>query len=384
MHNWLNNWLTSWSHSGLAAQSIVCLGIFVVGGEHQGDGKELAPKVLFAWKDAGATVVLGREKKNERPLFVFEKVPVGVLATLPDPGVPFELDLPVTANGIRELSGLISLRHLYVSNVIGLSELNALTGLERLSLSGKGVTNAGLREVAGLSQLQHLSLSYTSVTDAGLKHFSKLKKLESLSAPCNEITGEGIKHLKNLGKLSEVDLTSSAVTEYGLKAIADLRGLEVTRLDECKLSMAGLRALAASKSLRILSLKGSNVTDEELKGLSGLSTLQSLNLSDTYVTGKGICFLPDSLRSLNLHLLGTKKKNEKQFNSELRVEGLLRLINLRELNLKGRVVTDQDLKALCQLDKLELLDVSFPKVTEYGVAQLRQMLPKCNVRVSKY
>jgi internalin A len=120
-----------------------------------------------------------------------------------------------------------------------------------------------------------------------------------------------------------------------------------------------------------------------LKGLAGLTTLQSLNLRNTNVTGSGLGHLPTNLQSLNLHLSGGKRKDERPLSAGLKVERLAGLTNLRELDLGGREVTDADLTELARLKKLEKLDLSFTKVTEAGVANLRQALPRCEIRFSK-
>lgn len=66
------------------------------------------------------------------PAFKFNQWQEGLIAKLPDPGLPFGLDLSTTQ-----------------------------------------VTDPGLKDLAGLKSLQTLDLGYTAVTDAGVKALQK-------------------------------------------------------------------------------------------------------------------------------------------------------------------------------------------------------------------
>ena len=56
----------------------------------------------------------------------------------------------------------------------GLVQLNDLTALTHLDLSGTPVTDAGMAQLKGLKNLSRLGLGYTQVTDAGEKELGRL------------------------------------------------------------------------------------------------------------------------------------------------------------------------------------------------------------------
>jgi internalin A len=55
----------------------------------------------------------------------------------------------------------------------GLAQLNHLTTITHLDLSGTQVTDAALLRLKGLSNLSSLGLSFTQVTDAGEKELKR-------------------------------------------------------------------------------------------------------------------------------------------------------------------------------------------------------------------
>jgi hypothetical protein len=177
--------------------------------------KPLPPKVVAAWKEAGAED--GRMGRSLAFLFMDRMRPVpphmnyfeffpnekgagaelpafrivlwreGTLAKLPVPSTPFGLDLGATE-----------------------------------------VTNAGLKELAALTSLEALILNKTQVTDAGLQGLAELKNLQGLSLRDTEVTDMGLKQLAKLKKLKLLDVRKTAVTDMGVNTIeAALPGLEV-------------------------------------------------------------------------------------------------------------------------------------------------------------
>jgi len=131
----------------------------------EAEGKEklrrLPAEIVQQWRAAGAEVGwlhIGQDefielygfisfggesvaKAGDLPGFRYRMWPgEGVIEKLPDPGVPFGLDLSDTT-----------------------------------------ITDAGLKEVATLSNLHMLNLSDTEITDAALPHLAPLQNLQSLN-----------------------------------------------------------------------------------------------------------------------------------------------------------------------------------------------------------
>jgi hypothetical protein len=95
-------------------------------------------------------------QKGDIPAFRLRGWQAGLLPKLPEPQVPFGLDLtklPLTDRWLVDLRGL--------------------KNLQALDLAGRQITDAGLKELAGLKSLQVLFLLDTNVTDAGVEELRK-------------------------------------------------------------------------------------------------------------------------------------------------------------------------------------------------------------------
>jgi internalin A len=127
-------------------------------------------------------------QKGDIPAFRLRAWQAGLLPKLPEPQVPYGLDLtklPLTDRWLVDLRGLKNLQALNLAGTqvtdAGLKELAGLKNLQWLDLSGTQITDAGLKELAGLKNLQWLDLSHTQITDAGLKELAGLKNLQWLN-----------------------------------------------------------------------------------------------------------------------------------------------------------------------------------------------------------
>jgi hypothetical protein len=100
-----------------------------------------------------------------------------------------------------------------------LTQLQAFSELQSLSLHGTQVTDAGLEHLKGLTQLKKLHLGETRITDAGLEHLKGLGKLQELDLRFTKITDAGMEHLKGLKKLTSLNIWHTEVTWAGEKDI---------------------------------------------------------------------------------------------------------------------------------------------------------------------
>ena len=220
------SWVALWVLGILGASA----GLVGWAGEPAGQAglpKPLPPEVVAAWEKAGATVrwlrfkaggalvfVTGEPAKaGDLPAFRFDRWTDVQGAKLPDPAVPFGLDLfavQVTDEGLKALAGLKS--------------------LQVLILSDTPVTDEGLKQLAGLTNLQSLWLGNTSVTDEGLKELAGLKSLQSLFLYNTGVNGTGLKALAGSKSLQLLNLGGSPVTDAGLKALAGSKSLQLLNL----------------------------------------------------------------------------------------------------------------------------------------------------------
>jgi|GEM_PF-3417425 len=95
-------------------------------------------------------------QKGDIPAFRLRAWQAGLLPKLPEPEVPYGLDLtklPLTDRW--------------------LVDLRTLKNLQALDLTGTEVTDAGLKELAGLKNLQWIDLFRTQLTDTGIAELKK-------------------------------------------------------------------------------------------------------------------------------------------------------------------------------------------------------------------
>ena len=225
--------------------------------------KPLPQETIKVWGDAGAKVgwmkdfppepTAGYEywepfrEKGEPgalPAFRYHRAKEGDLAKLPDPGVPFGLDMHCCSMNdaeLKELAGLKSLQTLNIGGALLLSD-------------------AGLKELAVLKNLQGLYLFYAPVTDAGLKELAALKNLRVLDLSHTQVKGAGLKDLAALKCLQALNVSYTNVTDAALRDLAGMKSLEWLSLDRTKVTAGGVAAL--QKELPACKIVGEPTADE--------------------------------------------------------------------------------------------------------------------------
>ncbi|MEI8376098.1 MAG: leucine-rich repeat domain-containing protein [Planctomycetota bacterium] len=93
-----------------------------------------------------------------------------------------------------------------------LRNLEGLTVIVGLDLSGTKITDAGLASIKGLTNLEYLQLANTAVTDRGLGELIALPKLQALDLVNTKVTQEGAKYLEQLSKLKAVYAKGTRLT----------------------------------------------------------------------------------------------------------------------------------------------------------------------------
>ena len=121
---------------------------------------------------------------DEGNLSCFSIRPGADLNGLPNPPVPFGLDLCAIRVTDAELT-----------------KIKSLANLTYLDLCKTAVTDTGLR-TEDASRSSWLSLVTTRVTDAGLKELEFLDDLTDLSLGNTAVSDVGLKELKNVKKLA--------------------------------------------------------------------------------------------------------------------------------------------------------------------------------------
>lgn len=278
------------------------------------------------------------------------------------------------------------------------AHLEALTGLERLSLFNTRVTDAGLACLCSLSKLRELDLGLTQVRGNGLRHLQGLARLEVLTNPVDtdaglaylckltglkvlhlahaRVTPAGLANLRPLVNLQTLSLWNATVTDEGLAHLQELRRLEELELSGTQIEGRGLIYLRKMNQLRKLSLGGTPLTDAGLAYMPRMTGLQQLHIWQTQVTDTGLSRLR-KLKGLEwLHLGDT-------YITDAGLAHLSGMTGLQSVSLNGTQISDKGIPRLCKLKKLQWLYLDETSVTKAGVARLQRTLPKCVISAQR-
>ena len=227
-----------------------------------------------------------------------------------------------------------------------------------------------LQSVAELSGLKNLDLSQCGVTNDDLKHLSRLENLQSLVLLWSLIDDDGLRELVALKNLKSLDLRHCTITDRGLEHVGrleELRELNLHHFSEptCQITDAGLKHLAKLSKLKTLDLSQNPISDTGLASLAGLTNLQSLSLRHHDVKMNAAWVQEDGrvkLRPLSEFPDGTKfKYNQVTDLRQITDDGLAflaKMTKMRELDLRGTVVSGAGLSHLSDMKDLRILGSS--------------------------
>jgi len=264
----------------------------------------------------------------------------------------------ITDEQLGRISHLTGLRHIDLGETdilgTGLRHLSRLQALRRLSLANTHVGDRELGHLVGLSGLRSLGLRGTPTGDAGMVHVGKITSLEVLAL--NEgISDKGFAHLKDLKNLRWLSTGGPDITDAGLAHLAALNQIEYLSLRGAQMTDAGLIHFRNMGKLKTLVLYGTPVTDTEMVHLANLQSLRELSVGAIITRdGKVTCSL------------GVTDEGLKQ---------IAKLKKLERLTLQGATVTDEGLQYLAELPELRWLYLPGCGVTEQGVQRLQRKLP---------
>ncbi|WP_435008241.1 hypothetical protein P12x_005512 [Tundrisphaera lichenicola] len=169
-------------------------------------------------------------------------------------------DVPLDDYGMEFIGRLVELEDLEVDAGLaaddGLSALESLVNLRRLTLTGPGLTDDSLYHVQKLIHLEELSLIDLPITDEGLGRLAPLDRLRVLSISRANFEGGGLDYLQELPGLREIRLIDNP--EFNNRGVAHLQGatqlLSVSLEANPNLSDSGLGCLKPMTHLARLSV----------------------------------------------------------------------------------------------------------------------------------
>jgi hypothetical protein len=230
-----------------------------------------------------------------------------------------------------------------------LRRLQGLTQVENLQLGGTKITDQGLETLARFKRLKHLALVTPRVTGDGLRHLQNLDGLEGVVIHQANISDQGFAHVQGMTQLKRFVITHPCTTDAGLAHLTRLTNLETLYVAGPKISDTGVEHLQPLTKLKTLFLTNTSVTDASLSRIGQLTELVELNLDGAAITGTGL----GELQSLK---------------------------KLVFLDLSRTQVSDAHLPLLKELPSLKQLMLETTQVTEEGAWQLRESMPRCEIR----
>lgn len=151
---------------------------------------------------------------------------------------------------IQFIGRLTGLRRLYVVNKniteIGLKSIEKHSKLVELNLAHTQIGDAGLIHIKNLSAIQQLILYNSRITDEGLSLISGLHRLRILSVGLNQVSDAGLAHLGKLKELQELDITHTQITDAGLAHIQRINGLKKIYVEGTFITVNGMTALRST------------------------------------------------------------------------------------------------------------------------------------------
>ena len=343
----------------------------------------------------------------------------------------------VTGAGIANLALLTDLEELELGGEFvgdeALKVLYELDHLRYLSLWGS-FSDKALRYLSLAHALETVRIDITThkggdgvrgITDDGLRHLALSLTLKDISlGRCRLVTGRGLRHLQAMVQLRKLDIKGATINDADLARLAVFRRLEYLHLPDTGITDGGMRHLLALKGLRTLSVgcsPDSTLSDEALKVIACMEDLESLAVGGSKLTNLGLGLigtltrlsdlrlgttLPISVRGIE-HLNRLTELKSLAFLpntivplkalSGLKLEKLERLecprlvrdspamrisalVNLRQLTLGYAAnpsgvhgFRDQDLYCLRSLEKLQVLRLQGPGITDEGIRHLADL-----------
>jgi Leucine-rich repeat (LRR) protein len=220
-----------------------------------------------------------------------------------------------------------------------------------------------------------ISLSHAWATDSDLEPITRVQTLEKLDLSLSLITDAGMERLKPLENVTELNLFGvEHITDTAIAYIRGWRKLQRLNLRGTDVTDTALEYIAQIPSLRSLDVSYTQVTNTGLDFLSSLPKLEELVIGGNKVTGAGLRVLKQlpSLRSLSLK--GAQKRNSGTWTvslTDLDLDALAGLKGLQSLDLAGLRISDAGVARLKDLTGLSVLDLSRTEVSASGLKGLR-------------
>jgi Leucine Rich repeat len=261
-------------------------------------------------------------------------------------------------------------------DVAGLTELRTVSFMLAPRATGEGLVS--------LSKLDHLHLVaaafYGGGEVTGLKHIAAVKSLEQLFLKFGQNSPEdALDGLAEHPALRILMLNNwSKLTDTGMSKIAKIPKLQLLGVSGCtKITSTGIAALKGL-SLSSLDIGGCDrVGNEGAQAIAAMSGLQMLYAKASGITDDGIKHLG------KLTKLDTLDLSDNFGVTDACLADLKKLSALKNLNLSGTELTDKAVDVLKEMQTLQSLNVESTGITAKAIADLKKALPKAKINETR-
>lgn len=274
----------------------------------------------------------------------------------------------------------------------GLAYLKQCPDLEHLNVCGSKITDDGLAQLlTNCPKLRKLEIDNTKVTENGLRLIGSFTGLESLRCSGIKIDDKAVEHFRSLSKLREI-VGDLALSNAGVEVLATLSNLEKLSLDESSCDDACMDSVAHMPALKELTIQYTGITDEGFSRMAGSLTLEKVQITGTPMTTRCLEALATMPNLKRVGLMSVKPRADgepvwKQLEQLSFLESQFWLFgcppldhddfakfaefrNLESLMIEGnfgRPFTDADIQHLRNLDQLQYLQLENSLITDEGL-----------------
>ena len=271
---------------------------------------------------------------------------------------------------------LASLTLSLVANLCSISYASDPAVTAALKAKGGDVTEAG-GEITGLSFKDCKEL-----TEADYAQIQKLAHLKTISYGMG-INDAGLKALAALPALEQLSTNGMAASDEGVRALASCKSLRSIAFFHPGKSFTGtgLAALSAVQNLERLTVAGSSeFTDAGMAAVAQIAHLKEFRTWHSGATADGVKKL-QALKELKSLTIGQRLANKPPVTlSDDTVAALAEIPSVESLSLQEARLTLPALVKLKQLPNLKRLTLDGIDIPEAQIAELRQQLPKTEVK----
>lgn len=236
-----------------------------------------------------------------------------------------------------------------------------VTSLARLSDAVPAIDAAVIGHINACSRLQILALWPSEVGDETLASLGTLPQIAYLSLFGTRVTDKGLGQLLSKApNLANLNLQATGIGDDGLLALANLERLAVLDVSHTRVTQQGIARLKLAKPY----LRINSTTDD-----STLSNVAILIQQQRAVLSRSPGWRPIVVR---LHAASPAV-------TDLGVADLRGLTNIEELDFTDACLTDSAVGDLVTLSGLKKLALSGTKISNSGIALLREALPDCEI-----